>query len=119
MNTVPVSPRLYLLAAVLASTAWNLHAQGSIIPQTEAGSRRPDGGDSRGRAQTPDYRQYEYGKEIYAVKLGCKTCPLGDVALDESTARRFLSDESLWSVLNEKEYDAVTAFLRQRFTLLY
>ncbi len=119
MNTVPVLPRRYLLAVALATTALNLHAQGSIIPQTEAQSRRPDGGDPRGRPATPDYRQYEYGKEIYAVKLGCKTCPLGDVALDESTARRFLSDESLWTSLNDKEYEAVSVFLRQRFTLLY
>lgn len=111
------SPRLVLLAVFLASTALNVQAQGSIMPQPS--TRSPDGGDPRsGRAPTPDYRQYEYGKEIYAVKLGCKTCPLGDQVLDEITARRFLSDESLWGSLNDKEYAAVSAFLRERFTLL-
>lgn len=73
--------------------------------------------DPRSRsAPVPDYRQYEYGKEIWQVKLACAECPLGDVALDEAVARRFLEDQSLWTTLDRKEQDAVSAFLKQRFS---
>lgn len=111
------STRQFFLATVLMSAACNALAQssiGSIVPPRTAQS--PDGGDPRSRGSpTPDYRQYEYGKEVYAVKLGCSSCPLGDKILDETTARKFLNDESLWSDLSSKEQEAVTVFLEQRF----
>ncbi|MGQ0700698.1 MAG: hypothetical protein ACT4PZ_20960 [Panacagrimonas sp.] len=98
------------------SGAFNAVAQGSILGGGTA--RPPDGGDPRNRRPSaPDYRQYEYGKEIFAVKLGCSTCPLGDKPLDDVLARRVLSDESLWSSLSIKEEEAVKTFLRQRFAL--
>lgn len=115
-RTVLSSFRHFFVATILMSAAFNAVAQGSVIPQSSA--RPPDGGDPRSRRPSaPDYRQYEYGKEIFAVKLGCSTCPLGDKPLDEATARRFLSDESLWEILSSKEQEAVTTYLRQRFTL--
>ena len=52
------------------------------------------------------------------MNLGCSTCPLGTVQLDEETARRFFVDETLWDNLDDKEYDAVSVYLRQRFNLL-
>lgn len=110
------SCRNFLLATVLMSAAFNAVAQGSIIPQTN--TKRPDGGDPRGRKPgVPDYRQYEYGKEVYAVKLGCSSCPLGGKPVDEATARRFLSDETLWTSLSSKEDEAVKTYLRQMFGL--
>lgn len=102
----------------MLAAAGNAFAQGigSITPPRTAQS--PDAGDQRGRGSpTPDYRQYEYGKEIYAVKLGCSSCPLGDKVLDDVIARRFLADQSLWNDLNEKEHEAVMVFLKQRFAL--
>ena len=103
--------RKALVAAVLMSVAFAAAAQ-SIMPQPRAPS--PDR-DPRTKRSVPDYRQYEYGKEIYAVKLGCTTCPLGEKPLDETVARRFFEDETLWDVLDNKEYDAVAVYLRQRF----
>lgn len=104
---------LVIVATVLASLSSVAAAQ-SIMPQPR--SQSPDR-DPRTRGPAPDYRQYEYGKEIYAVKLGCTTCPLGEKALDETIARRFFVDDTLWEELNEKEYDAVSVYLRQRFAL--
>ena len=86
----------------------------SIMPQSRAPS--PDR-DPRTKGPAPDYRQYEYGKEIYAVKLGCTTCPLGEKPLDEAIAKRFFVDDTLWDGLNDKEYDAVSVYLKQRFAL--
>lgn len=106
-----MSSRKAIVAAVLASLSLAAAAQ-SIMPQPRAPS--PDR-DPRAKKDAPDYRQYEYGKEIYAVKLGCATCPLGASPLDEKIARRFFEDETLWDSLNEKEYDAVSVYLRQRF----
>lgn len=114
---MPWSCRSFFVATVLISTAFSAAAQqGSLIRQ--AGAQRPGGGDPRDRPPaTPDYRLYEYGKEVYAVKLGCSSCPLGGKPLDESLARQFLADQSLWAGLNSKEEDAVTTFLRQMFGL--
>lgn len=111
------SCRSFFVATVLIAAAFSAAAQqGSLIRQT--GAQPPGGGDPRDRSPaTPDYRLYEYGKEIYAVKLGCSSCPLGGKPLDEALARRFLADQSLWAGLNGKEEDAVTAFLQQRFGL--
>lgn len=105
------SSRKALVAAILMSVSLAAAAQ-SIMPQPRAPS--PDR-DPRAKRDVPDYRQYEYGKEIYAVKLGCTTCPLGEKPLDETIARRFFEDETLWDVLDKKEYDAVGIYLRQRF----
>lgn len=100
--------------AVLACTSFAAAAQSLINPRTPSPDRDPR---EKGSA-VPDYRQYEYGKEIYAVKLGCSTCPLGATPLDETVAKRFFSDETLWDGLNAKEYDAVSIYLKQRFNLL-
>ena len=98
-----------------AFSSTQLAAQ-SIMPKSNATS--PDRGDPRGRRpDAPDYRQYEYGKELYAVKLACSSCPLADKPLDETVAKRFFVDETLWEPLNDKEYDAVSTYLRQRFGL--
>jgi len=105
------SSRKAIVAAVLMSVSFATAAQ-SIMPQPRAPS--PDR-DPRTKRTVPDYRQYEYGKEIYAVKLGCATCPLGEKPLDETIARRFFEDETLWEPLDKKEYEAVTVYLRQRF----
>lgn len=75
----------------------------------------PDVGDPRARNAAPDYRQYEYGKEIYAVKLGCPACPLGDRPLDQAAAKQFMLDNSLSVNLTDKEYDAVSTYLKQLF----
>ena len=106
-----MSSRKAIVAAVLTSFSLAAAAQ-SIMPQPRSPS--PDR-DPRAKKEAPDYRQYEYGKEIYAVKLGCATCPLGESPLDEKIARRFFEDETLWDSLNDKEYDAVSVYLRQRF----
>lgn len=112
------SCRRLFLATVLMSTAFNVAAQGSIFPKGTA--RPPDGGDPRSRGPvTPDYRQYEYGKEVYAVKLGCTSCPLGESPLDETIARKVLSDESLRTSLSSEEDEAVTAYLRQLYGILF
>jgi hypothetical protein len=100
--------------AVLACTSFAAAAQSLINPRTPPPDRDPR---TRGH-ELPDYRQYEYGKEIYAVKLGCSTCPLGASPLDEATAKRFFTDETLWDGLDDKEYEAVSVFLKQRFNLL-
>ncbi|TDU32717.1 hypothetical protein DFR24_2117 [Panacagrimonas perspica] len=105
------SSRKAIVAAVLMSASFAAAAQ-SIMPQPRAPS--PDR-DPRTKRDVPDYRQYEYGKEIYAVKLGCTTCPLGEKPLDETVARRFFEDDTLWETLDRKEYDAVAVYLRQRF----
>lgn len=111
-----LSCRHILVATVLMTAAFSVVAQGAIRPQPS--TRPPGGGDPRDRRPAPpDYRLYEYGKEVYAVKLGCAACPLGDKPLDEITARRFLNDETLGYSLSFEEYDAVTVFLRQRFGL--
>jgi hypothetical protein len=100
--------------AVLSCASFAAAAQSLINPRTP-----PPDKDPRERGNVlPDYRQYEYGKEIYAVKLGCSTCPLGATPLDETVAKRFFSDESLWDGLNAKEYDAVSIYLKQRFNLM-
>lgn len=75
----------------------------------------PDGGDPRTRKSSPDYRQYEYGKEIYAVKLGCPSCPLGERPLDQELAKQFMLDNSLSENLTDKEYEAVSTYLKQLF----
>lgn len=106
--------RQMLVAVLLVSASFATAAQ-SLIPQRTP----PPEGDPRSRGnQAPDYRQYEYGKEIYAVKLGCAACPLGQNPLDEEVAKRFFVDETLWDGLDDKEYDAVSVYLRQRFGLL-
>jgi hypothetical protein len=110
-------PSSFLRAAalgVLVCSSFAALAQSLINPRTPPPDRDPR---SRGN-ELPDYRQYEYGKEIYAVKLGCSTCPLGDIPLDEGTARRFFVDETLWDVLDDKEYEAVSVYLKQRFNLM-
>lgn len=100
------------------SVAFDALAQGSIFPQGTA--RPPDGGDPRSRGPvTPDYRQYEYGKEIYAVKLGCSTCPLADQPLDEKIARQVLTDDALRGSLSSKEDEAVTVYLRQLYGIQF
>lgn len=103
-----------VVLAVLACAAFTSAAQSLINPRTPPPDRDPR---SRPK-EVPDYRQYEYGKEVYAVKLGCSTCPLGTTPLDEGTARRFFEDEALWDNLDDKEYEAVSIYLRQRFNLL-
>lgn len=101
--------------AVMACASFAAAAQGSLVnPRTPSPDRDPR---SRGNV-LPDYRQYEYGKEIYAVKLGCSTCPLGATPLDEAVAKRFFVDETLWDGLNDKEYEAVSVYLKQRFNLV-
>lgn len=112
----PVSRRLALFT-MLGAIAFGASAQiGSLIPQNPT-AKSPDRDPRAQRAQTPDYRQYEYGKEIYAVKLGCPTCPLGDKPLDESVAKRFLADDELRLKLEAKEEEAVSVYLKQRFGL--
>lgn len=111
--------RSLVLAAVLGLASFGTSAQmGSIMPRSSTPS--PDRDVRDRRPTTPDYRQYEYGKEIFAVKLGCATCPLGDKPLDESVAKRFLVDEELrMNVgLEAKEEEAVRVYLRQRFGLV-
>lgn len=111
------SCRQLFLAIVLMSAAFDAFAQGSIFPQGTA--RPPDGGDPRSRRpDAPDYRQYEYGKEVYVAKLGCSTCPLGEQTLDEATARRVLADEALRAGLSSKEDEAVMIYLRQLFAIV-
>lgn len=106
--------RYFIAAAVLLSTT-GAAAQGSPLGKV---LERDQSADPRNRREpAPDYRLYEYGKEVYQVKLACDACPLADQPLDESLARRFLSDESLWTTLNRKEQDAVSAFLKERFSL--
>lgn len=107
-----------LATAAMLSAAFGVSAQTSLFPKSNA--RPPDGGDPRSRRPAaPDYQQYEYGKEIYNVKLGCPTCPLGDKPLDEAVARLVLSDTSLRQNLSGVEDEAVTLYLRQRFSLLF
>lgn len=104
-----------LLALALACTVCAVSAQ-SIVPRPSQPS--PDGGDPRGRKVVPDYRKYEYGKEIYAVKLGCSGCPLGDKALDEALAKRIVVNDEMRESLTGDESEAVLIYLRQRFGLL-
>lgn len=113
--TLPTSFRRTVAVTVLACASFTVAAQGSLVnPRTP-----PPEGDPRSRGnELPDYRKYEYGKEIYAVKLGCSTCPLGLTPLDETIARRFFVDDTLWDVLNDKEYEAVSVYLKQRFNLM-
>lgn len=108
---------LALAVSILASFA-AAGQMGSIMPRSSAAPPDRDARDRR--PAVPDYRQYEYGKEIFAVKLGCATCPLGDKPLDEAVAKRFLADEELrLSVgLEQKEEEAVSLYLRQRFGLV-
>lgn len=112
--SLPSSFRRVVAFAVLACASFAVPAQSLINPRTPSPDKDPR---SQGH-DLPDYRQYEYGKEIYAVKLGCSTCPLGATPLDEVTAKRFFTDETLWDGLNEKEYDAVSVYLKQRFNLM-
>lgn len=105
--------RVAIVATILVSMCSAVGAQ-SIMPTPSVPS--PDR-NPRAKAPLPDYRQYEYGKEIYAVKLACTTCPLADKPLDEKTARRFFEDDTLWNGLNDKEYDAVSVYLRQLFAM--
>lgn len=108
--------RSVLLALALAVVATGASAQ-SLIPRPS--QPNPDGGDPRNRAkEVPDYRKYEYGKEIYAVKLGCADCPLGDKPLDESLAKRIVVNDELRASLTIDEDEAVLIYLRQRFGLL-
>lgn len=107
--------RNVLVASVLASVAFgaaaqdvNLYPQRAKSPDTDPRSRRPD---------APDDRQYQYGKEVYAVKLACETCPLGATPLDEQVAKKFLADPSLWETLSAKEGDAVEVYLKQLYNL--
>lgn len=111
MNLRPALLSLILMSAAFAAGAQSLIRQPSTPP--------PGGGDPRSRVNpAPDYRQYEYGKEIYAVKLGCRRCPLGDQPLDETVAKRVVADETLRATLDGKEEEAVLVYLRQRFSLL-
>lgn len=108
--------RHFVIAILLLATAFNAAGQGSLIPRPSTQS--PDGPDPRSRRPTaPDNSEYQYGSEVYAVMLGCSTCPLGDRPLDEATARQFLVDESLWDRLRPAELDAVKVYLRQRYAL--
>jgi hypothetical protein len=114
---LPGSFRNAVLASVLATFACGAAAQQDLIggeshaknPTPDPRSRRPD---------APDDRMYQYGREIYAVKLGCDTCPLGTTPLDEKVAKRFLyEDTSLWDNLTGKEQDAVSIYLKQLYNL--
>ena len=104
-----------VLASVLASVAWSAGAQ-ELYPNPRAKNPDPD---PRGRrSDVPDDRQYQYGKEIYAVKLGCEACPLGSSPLDEKVAKRFLyEDMALWDTLTPREADAVSVYLKQLYNL--
>ena len=107
--------RSWMLVVVLGAVAFEAVAQFSGLPLR---TPRPSAnGDPRGQSSAPDYRQYEYGREVYAVKLGCPGCPFGDHPLDEALARRLLADDSLRTDLSLAEGDAVMVFLRQRFAL--
>ena len=109
--------RRLLVAALLASAAFEIPAQSPPFPKSNA--RPPDGGDPRSRRpDPPNYNKYEYGKEIYAVKLGCDTCPLAGKELDESTAKKIIADETFRYSLSAKEDEALTTYLRERFGLL-
>ncbi|MGQ0621297.1 MAG: hypothetical protein ACT4QA_15460 [Panacagrimonas sp.] len=72
---------------------------------------------STSRSPAPNYGLYEYGKETYAIKLGCTSCPLGDRPLDETMARKFLTDQAYWESLSDKEQAAVSFYLKERFSL--
>lgn len=110
------SQRSVLFALILAGVAFGASAQ-SIVPRPSQPS--PDGGDPRNRGnQVPDYRKYEYGKEIYAVKLGCGQCPFGDKPLDEALAKRIVVNDEMRTSLTSDEDEAVLIYLRQRFGLL-
>jgi hypothetical protein len=112
--SLPFSFIRIVAVTVLACMSFSAAAQSLINPRTPSPDQDPR---SRGE-KVPDYRQYEYGKEIYEVKLGCSTCPLGATPLDETVAKRFFVDEALWDGLNDKEYEAVSVFLKQRFNLM-
>lgn len=111
--------RRFILTIILFATfagggAW---AQ-SLVPAPR--SQSPDGNqDPRSRlGKLPDYRKYEYGREVYQVKLGCNTCPLGETKLTEEVAERFYYDDSLWVDLKEGEFEAVSEYLKQLFPRL-
>ena len=112
---MPGSFRNALWASVLASIACGAAAQ-DLIGDPRARNPTPD---PRGRRpEAMDDRQYQYGREVYAVKLGCETCPLGTTPLDEKIAKRFLyEDMSLWDTLTPKEADAVAVYLKQLYGL--
>lgn len=109
------SVRLIFIGFAALSIVGAVHAQGvDLYPQK---AKSPDRDPRDVRPNAPDDRQYQYGREIYAVKLGCDTCPLGGKPLDEATARRFLSDDTLWEGLTDKEEDAVSVYLRQLYAI--
>lgn len=107
--------RYTLIALVLSFIAVDALAQGgqSVVPNLLNKGGKP--ASSKGPA--PNYGLYEYGKETYAIKLGCTTCPLGERPLDEGMARKFLTDQAYWETLSDKEQSAVSFYLKERFAL--
>lgn len=109
--------KLAVAAALVALSMSTAFAQGSIMPRPSTPS--PDGGDPRNqRRAAPNFGLYEYGREIYAIKLACAECPLGDEPVNEKSARRFFWDDSLRVNLTEEEEEAVGAYLRQLFAIV-
>ena len=107
--------RRLAVAVSLLGFALCAQAQVNLMPQLQG---RPGGGDPRNqRPELPDAAKYEYGREVFAVKVLCSTCPLADQPLDEKTARRFLADEDLRASLSHKEDDAVVMYLSKVFAL--
>ena len=107
--------RRLAVAVSLILVACCAQAQVNLMPQLQG---RPGGGDPRNqRPELPDAAKYEYGREVYAVKVVCSTCPLAEQPLDEKTARRFLADEELRASLSHKEDDAVVMYLTKIFAL--
>ena len=74
------------------------------------------GSDGAGRAQTGDGASYNLGKRVYAVKLGCDSCPMADMPLNKQSAEKLLQG-GVEVELSAREEEALTVYLKRRFKL--
>ncbi|BFM05603.1 hypothetical protein [Halioxenophilus aromaticivorans] len=74
------------------------------------------GSDAGASAKTGDAAAYQLGKQIFAKKFACKSCPLHKQRLNKSLAQEVLMGKPNVA-MSEDENQALQVFLQRRFKL--
>lgn len=97
--------RKTFLAAIVAATV--MVASGHVFAS---------GSDAGASAKTGEAAAYQLGKQVFAKKYACKSCPLHKQRLNKGMASQILEGEPKVD-LSQNEAKALQVFLQRRFKL--